>query len=79
MPFWYVIRYGLMGRVGRFSSESSDYQRGQTVVIRSHRGTELGEVLVSSPAPSPTDPTSASPVSAQILHLADDEDFERAQ
>lgn len=79
MPFWYVIRYGLMGRVGRFSSEASDYQRGQTVVIRSHRGTELGEVLVSVPAPSPTDPTSASSASAQILRPADEEDFERAR
>jgi cell fate regulator YaaT (PSP1 superfamily) len=47
MESYYLVRYGLTRQVGRFASESPDFARGQTVVIRSHRGTELGEVLIS--------------------------------
>jgi hypothetical protein len=44
----YLIRYGIMGHVGRFSCTpdcGTRYERGETVVIESHRGLELGEVL----------------------------------
>jgi len=44
----YLVRYGLMGHVGRFSHDPESEQvpqRGQTVVIRTDRGLELGEVL----------------------------------
>lgn len=47
----YLIRYGVMGYVGRFraSTECESWgplRRGQSVVIRSDRGIELGEVLI---------------------------------
>ena len=46
----YLIRYGVMSHVGRFSSSpdvDSVLERGQTVVIQTDRGVELGEVLVA--------------------------------
>ncbi len=45
----YLIRYGVMGHIGRFRSHprcDGPFDRGQAVVIQSHRGIELGEVLV---------------------------------
>lgn len=45
----YLIRYGVMGRVGRFRGVpqcGGPFWRGQSVVIQSRRGVELGEVLV---------------------------------
>ena len=47
----YLIRYGLMGHVGQFRSAAEPgvvFRRGQTVVIRSSRGEEIGEVLTAS-------------------------------
>jgi hypothetical protein len=41
----YLVRYGLMGHVGRFLAAGPTYARGDRVVIRSRRGTELGEIL----------------------------------
>ena len=55
----YLVRYGLMGHVGRFSLDPETGQvpqRGETVVIRTDRGLELGEVLAhlaASPSTSP--------------------------
>ena len=46
----YLIRYGVMGHVGRFPAIAecdSPFARGQLVVIQSDRGQELGEVLVT--------------------------------
>ena len=48
----YLVRYGLMGHVGRFPLDlgtrlDARIERGQTVVILTDRGVELGEVLVS--------------------------------
>ncbi|MGC8638702.1 MAG: hypothetical protein ACP5XB_02355 [Isosphaeraceae bacterium] len=47
----YLVRYGLMGHVGRFVSPTGDpsprgLDRGQAVVVRTDRGLELGEVLL---------------------------------
>ncbi|MFI5456112.1 MAG: PSP1 C-terminal domain-containing protein [Isosphaerales bacterium] len=45
----YLIRYGVMSQVGRFTALpecDADIERGQVVVIQSHRGLELGEVLI---------------------------------
>jgi PSP1 C-terminal conserved region len=44
----YLIRYGAMGHVARFRAGPPEgpFHRGQAVVIQSHRGMELGEVLV---------------------------------
>ena len=73
----YLIRYGLMGQVGRFTADPGlRFDRAQTVVIRSHRGTELGEVLVEAPARSEveTPPTET----ARILRDASPTDLEDA-
>jgi hypothetical protein len=54
----YLIRYGVMGHVGRFWAlpECGDpLERGQVVVIQTDRGVELGEVLIGldeSPPPA---------------------------
>lgn len=74
----YLIRYGLMGQVGRFSADpGASYERGQSVVVRSHRGTELGEVLIEAPDPEPVavPPTG----SAHVLRAAGPEDLGRAR
>lgn len=42
----YVVRYGRMRILGEFTGvPGRDHARGEQVVIRSDRGTELGEVL----------------------------------
>jgi PSP1 C-terminal conserved region len=45
----YLIRYGAMGHIARFGAgppSEGPFHRGQAVVIQSHRGMELGEVLI---------------------------------
>lgn len=45
----YLIRYGVMGYVGRFRTApdcAGPLARGQSVVVRTERGVELGEVLI---------------------------------
>ncbi len=74
----YLIRYGMMGQVGRFAADPGvSYRRGQTVVVRSHRGTELGEVLIEAPARADLNVPPAG--TAQILRAATLHDIERAE
>ncbi len=54
----YLVRYGLMGHVGRFPLDlgrrlEAQIERGQAVVILTDRGVELGEVLVAPVLSSP--------------------------
>ncbi len=52
----YLIRYGVMAEVGRFITlPACDalFERGDVVVIQSHRGLELGEVLIPHDSPAP--------------------------
>jgi hypothetical protein len=45
----YLIRYGAMGHIARFRANpapAGPFHRGQSVVVQSHRGLELGEVLI---------------------------------
>lgn len=43
----YLIRYGTASQIGQFRADLEPaYERGNLVVIRSHRGIELGEILV---------------------------------
>ena len=45
----YVVRYGRMRALGEFRDlASAGHVRGDQVVIRSDRGTELGEVLCAA-------------------------------
>lgn len=42
----YLVRYGLMGDIGRFRADRPEvYARGDRVVVASERGLELGEVV----------------------------------
>jgi cell fate regulator YaaT (PSP1 superfamily) len=42
----YVVRYGSTRHIAEFSTKGSEeYGRGSQVIVRSHRGTEWGEVL----------------------------------
>jgi hypothetical protein len=52
----FLVRYGVMGHVGQFlldETVETTPDRGQTVVIRSARGLELGEVLLPLDEPGP--------------------------
>jgi cell fate regulator YaaT (PSP1 superfamily) len=82
MDHAYVVRYGLMSRVGRFAAECEMYERGQTVVVRSARGLELGEVLVKAGAGGESNELDldAHPESApRVLRLAGADDLDRAR
>jgi hypothetical protein len=79
MDYLYVTRYGLMRRVGRFVSAIPGLERGQAVVIRSHRGTELGEVLLDATSSRGATPLSLQAVNARILRVAEPGDLERAR
>src|SRR5262249_14431416 len=69
----YVVRYGRMRFLGDFTGlPGQDHPRGQAVVVRSDRGTELGEVLC--PMTGQNARFLADPVHGEILRLptADD-------
>jgi hypothetical protein len=62
----YLIRFGIMSQVGRFAASpdsQAPFERGEFVVIQSHRGLELGEVLIADDRPA-RDGGSASGTSA---------------
>lgn len=69
-----LVRYGRMGHVGRFACDPGveSLGRGEAVVVRTARGTELGEVL--SAAATQVE----APVSTRILRLATADDVARS-
>jgi cell fate regulator YaaT (PSP1 superfamily) len=74
----YLIRYGLTGAVGQFAAAPDQaLERGQTVVVRSHRGTELGEVLIETPAH--VNGETARSEGPYILRAAAEEDLDRGR
>jgi hypothetical protein len=78
MEHAFLIRYGLMHHVGRFLAETDAYDRGQMVVVRSRRGTELGEVLLPTTAPEGTVlHAGASP--SRVLRAAGPDDLDAAR
>ena len=58
----YLLRYGVMGWVGHFSSvEPIDCQRGAQLVVQTHRGSEVAEVLLGpQKAVQPLTPTESA-------------------
>jgi cell fate regulator YaaT (PSP1 superfamily) len=69
----YVVRYGRMRFLGECTGlADQDHPRGQQVVIRSDRGTELGDVLC--PSSDRTVKFLSNPVQGEILRLATSED-----
>ncbi|MDR3632379.1 MAG: PSP1 C-terminal domain-containing protein [Isosphaeraceae bacterium] len=78
MEHAFYVRYGLMGRVGRFLASAEAMERGQHVVLQTHRGTELGEVLLPAPL-LPTDEFGTPPRNtARVLRAATHDDLARA-
>src|SRR3982751_6049683 len=70
----YVVRYGQMRSLGEYRGlTDQEHPRGQRVVIRSDRGTELGEVLC--PATDRTALFLENPIQGQILRPASPEDL----
>ena len=74
----YLVQYGLARPLGRFETlpnledETTPVERGTVVVVRTHRGTELGRVL----AEAPPEPDSDIPP-APILRVAAPDDLDR--
>src|SRR3954471_17385671 len=70
----YVVRYGQMRSLGEYTGlAGQEHPRGQRVVVRSDRGTELGEVLCAA-----TDRSAMfleNPVKGEILRAATAEDL----
>jgi cell fate regulator YaaT (PSP1 superfamily) len=70
----YVVRYGQMRYLGEFTGlADQEHLRGQRVVVRSDRGTEIGEVLC--PATDRTALFLENPVRGEILRVASSEDL----
>jgi cell fate regulator YaaT (PSP1 superfamily) len=70
----YVVRYGQMRYLGEFTGLiGPEHQRGQRVVVRSDRGTEIGEVLC--PASDRTALFLENPVRGEILRVASADDL----
>jgi hypothetical protein len=85
----YLVRYGLMGHVGRFPAAAEvdgSLERGAAVVIRTDRGLEMGEVLVRLAAggsgETRGDETAPAPADSDhpcLLHEASPLDAEAAR
>ncbi len=70
----FVIRYGQMRHIGEYECvEGLTHPRGQCVVVRSDRGTEIGEVLCQ--ATERTAQFLENPFRGQILRVATAEDI----
>ena len=55
---YHLVRYSLLGQVGRFvSNDATCYPRQSRVIVRSRRGLEIGEILSE---PEPSDNTSTT-------------------
>ena len=71
----YLVRYGRMRALGEFVGlPDQSHPRGQQVVIRSERGTELGDVLC--PVSKRTAGFLPNPTRGEILRLASEQDRE---
>ncbi len=72
----YVVRYGRMRFLGEFAGlPDQGHSRGQQVVIRSERGTELGDVLC--PVSERIAGFLPNPTRGEILRLASQQDREQ--
>ena len=74
----YIVRYGRMRLLGECKGlPDQDHLRGEQVVVRSDRGTELGEVLCS--ASERTARFLSNPVQGEILRLANPDDRQQEE
>lgn len=73
-----VVRYGQMRFLGEFAGLPDQvHPRGQAVILRTERGTELGEVL--SPATDRTARFLENPARGEIVRIATAEDLQHSQ
>lgn len=55
---YHLVRYSLLGHVGRFvAADATRYPRNTRVIVRSGRGLEIGEVLATPEATGPLEET----------------------
>ncbi|MDR3633092.1 MAG: regulatory iron-sulfur-containing complex subunit RicT [Isosphaeraceae bacterium] len=74
----YVVRYGQMRFLGEFTGvNGQEHPRGQRIVVRTERGTELGEVLC--PATDRTALFLENPATGEVLRPASAEDLASEQ
>ena len=67
----FLVRYGRGGEVGLFGTvHQSEVERNDTVIIQTHRGTEVGIILQDA-----SQPTSAA-VRGELIRLATNQDLE---
>ncbi len=76
MPHYVLAKYGEITHMTTFRTEITDLRRGEKVVLRSDRGTEMGQV-VHPPFESETPPN--PPPVGEILRRATPEDLARVQ
>jgi len=71
---YHLVRYSLLGQVGRFvSADSTCYARNTRVIVRSVRGLEIGEVL-AQPSQAETAADTVADTQGQILRRMTVED-----
>jgi cell fate regulator YaaT (PSP1 superfamily) len=75
-----LVRYGTIAEVARFVNASDvAFRRGERVVVRTHRGIEVGTMLEESPPLGDTSRATVDdpqqPADFQILRTATDEDL----
>lgn len=73
MPRAYHVQYGLTRQVGRFLAGEVGYERGQSVVIATRRGMELGTVVAEAGA------IASAVAMAEIVRGAGPDDLARAR
>ena len=74
MPFYVLAKYGEISHMTTFRTEVKDLRRGEKVVLRTDRGTDLGAV-VHPPFESETPPPGAP--FGEVLRRATPEDLKR--
>ncbi len=78
LPRVALVRYGAIAEVARFRWTSAESpRRGETVVIRCHRGEMLGTVLEGVIAAH--DPGAAGDVESEIVRVATPDDLQTAE
>jgi cell fate regulator YaaT (PSP1 superfamily) len=80
----YIVRHGAMRHLGLFSTRGGEtYRRDESVIARTNRGLEVGEVLCEATEHSQNclgDLNQGKPIpNGQILHRQSDEDTHEAQ
>ncbi|MFQ5733466.1 MAG: PSP1 C-terminal domain-containing protein [Planctomycetaceae bacterium] len=75
-----LVRYGVIPETARFDpGEGGPYARGQCVVARTHRGTELGTVLETIPRDGSGDDPADRPCVVRVALAEDERQFREHQ